>query len=456
MMHRKSPLLLQVSAALAALVTTLHGDAPIASHRYLADPASLVVGDRVYLYCSNDDESPVGGGYNIPDVVCVSSTDLKNWTDHGSVFHAARHTSWAKKSWAPGAIERDGKFFLYFGNGGGNIGVVVADSPAGPFRDVLGKPLIEHSTPGVQPATNMWLFDPGVFIDDDGQAYLYFGGNGEDNVRVVRLKRDMVTLDGEVKHMKAPHFFEASWVIKRKGIYYFCYSSNPKAGIRIEYMSSDRPDAGFSYRGIVADQPPLNHGDNNHAAEFLFKDRWYHAYHNRVVATEAGIPTSFRRNLGLEELHFNDDGSIRKVSYTTSGVERLGTLNPYAPVEAETFAAQKGVETEPCADGGMNLCDLQQGDWVKLVGVDFGTTGARTFRARIARGAGAGAIELRLGSHEGTLLGTCQVGAAPEGATQSWVEVSCQVEGARGLQDLCLRFTGAGAQLFKVDRWSFE
>ena len=287
---------------LAASAMNLHADYPVASHRYLADPSSLVTKDRVYIYCSNDDESPVHGSYNIPNVVCISSSDMKNWTDHGIVFDAARDTKWAKKTWAPCAIERDGKFYLYFGNGGGNIGVVVGDSPTGPFKDVVGKPLIEHGTPGVQPAKNMWLFDPGVFIDDDGQAYIYFGGNGDDNVRAAKLKKDMVTLDGEVIKMHAPNFFEAAWVWKKDGKYYFSYSSTPKAEMRIDYMTGDSP-LEFKYAGIVAAQPPINN-NNNHAVEFKFKDHWYHVYHNRIVATEAKIPTGFRRNIAAEEFTY--------------------------------------------------------------------------------------------------------------------------------------------------------
>ena len=455
--------MLQTSAhrlflALVALASTsplLRADYPVASHRYLADPASLVFKDRVYLYCSNDDESPVEGGYNIPDVVCVSSTDMKNWTDHGSVFRAAAETKWAKKTWAPGAIERDGKFYLYFGNGGGNIGVVVADNPLGPFKDVLGKPLIEHGTPGVQPAKNMWLFDPGVFIDDDGQAYLYFGGNGDDNVRVAKLKRDMVTIDGEILKLHAPNFFEASWVIKRNGIYYFAYSTTPKAGMRIDYMTGDSPTS-FAYRGIVADQPPLNN-NNNHAAEFLFKGRWYHAYHNRIVATQAKIPTGFRRNLAVEELDFEDDGSVRKVTYTTDGMTQRGYVDPYQLVEAETFAAQKGVETERCAEGGMNLTDLQNGDWVRITGVDFGARGAKKFHARVASAGTGGVIELRLGGPEGKLIGSCPV--KPTGDWQKWTSISCKVGGATGAQDLCLKFTGpenGEPKLFNLNQWKFE
>lgn len=438
---------------LVANASRVMADYPIASHRYLADPTSLVTKDRVYIYCSNDDESPVEGSYNIPNIICVSSSDMKNWTDHGSVFRAADSTKWAKKTWAPGAIERDGKFFLYFGNGGANIGVATAPSPIGPFTDPLGKPLITHGTPGVQPATNMWLFDPGVFIDDDGQAYLYFGGNGDHNVRVVRLKRDMITLDGEVMKMSATNFFEAAWVHKRNGIYYFSYSTTPKAQMRFDYLTSDNPTNGFTYRGVVSDQPPINN-NNHHAANFEFKGRWYHAYHNRIVAKQAGIPTGFRRNLALEEFSYNEDGAIKKVTFTTNGVAQIGQLDPYVRVEGETFNAERGVETEPCSAGGMNLSELHNGDWVKLVGVDFGAKGARQFSARVASAEQGGSIELRLGGPDGKLIGTCKV--ANTGGWQQWKDVSCDISGAAGRQDLCLKFTGGDQPLLNLDHWKFE
>lgn len=440
-------------AATLAFAPGLRADYPIVSHRYLADPSSLVTKDRVYIYCSNDDESPVQGSYNIPNVICVSSSDMKNWTDHGSVFRAEDSTTWAKKTWAPAAIERDGRFFLYFGNGGANIGVATAPTPIGPFTDPLGKPLITHRTPGVQPATNMWLFDPGAFVDDDGQAYLYFGGNGDFNVRCARLNRDMVSLDGEVIKMYATNFFEAAWVFKRQGRYYFSYSATPRANMRIDYMTSTNPTTGFTYQGAVANQPPIN-DNNNHAAQFEFKGRWYHVCHNRIVAKQAGIPTAFRRNLAIEEFGFNDDGTIRKVTFTTNGVAQIGHLDPYTRVEGETFNAQSGVETEPCSEGGMSLTDLHRDDWVKVVGVDFGAKGATAFQARVASASEGGTIELRLGGPDGRLIGTCKV--ENTGGWQSWKPVTCAVSGASGVQDLCLKFTGGEGALFNVDYWRFE
>jgi arabinoxylan arabinofuranohydrolase len=378
---------------------------------------------------------------------------MKNWADHGSVFRASDATTWAKKTWAPAAIERDGKFFLYFGNGGANIGVATAPTPTGPFTDPLGKALITHGTPGVQPARNMWLFDPGVFIDDDGQAYIYFGGNGDDNVRAAKLKSDMITLDGEVIKMNATNFFEAAWVFKRNGVYYFSYSTTPSAQMRIDYMTGDSP-TNFTYRGVVAAQPPLNFNDNNHSAQFEFKGRWYHVYHNRIVARQAGIPTGFRRNLGIEEFTFNDDGTIQKVIYTTNGVAQIGRVNPYARVEGETFQSQRGVETEPCAEGGMNLTDLNEGDWVKVAGVDFSSQGAKKYSARVASAGQGGSIQLRLGSPDGQLIGTCK--AENTGGAQAWKTVSCAVTGATGVQDLYLKVAGGEQPLLRLDHWKFE
>lgn len=119
------PTTLWLIVATSTLTPRLMADYPIASHRHLAAPAPLVTKDRVYVYCSDEDESPVQDGYNIPDVNCVSSSDMKNWTDLGPVFWTEKTTKWAKKSRAPSAIEHDGKFWLCFGNGGGVDGKLI-------------------------------------------------------------------------------------------------------------------------------------------------------------------------------------------------------------------------------------------------------------------------------------------------------------------------------------------
>jgi arabinoxylan arabinofuranohydrolase len=425
-------------------------DYPIASHRYLADPGALVFDGRVYLYNSNDDDNSVDGGYQMKSIVCVSSSDLKNWTDHGEVFRVPTNAGWANDSWAPAAVERNGKIYLYFGNNANGVGVASSTSPSAAFSDAKGSALIDASTPGAS-GTNSWLFDPSVFIDDDGQAYLTFGGNGDDNARIIRLNEDMVSVSGPAIALSVPSYFEASWMFKQNGLYYFSYSTNPAAGLRIDYLTSSSPTSGFSYRGVVADQPPSNN-NNNHHSIFSFEGSWYHAYHNRVVATQAGTPTTYRRNLALDRLEFNSDGTIQQVTYTTDGLPQLASLNPYLRVEAETTNAQSGIETEPCSAGGMDVTDLQDGDWIKVRGVDFASTGAQSFSASVA-GTTSGSIELRLDSLTGAIIGTCPVVAT--GGAQTWVSTTCPVSGATGVHDLYLRFGGVGSPLFNVDYWQF-
>jgi len=430
-------------------------DYPIVSHRHLADPGSMVYNGRVYLYCSNDDENPGDdkSGYQMKSIVCVSSSDLKNWTDHGIVFSVPKNCSWASFSWAPAPVVRDGKFFLYFGNSGNGIGVAVADNPLGPFVDPLGKPLVETSTTGVMPAEHMWLFDPMTFIDDDGQAYMYFGGNGDKNVRVIKLNRDMISVDGPAIHLSALNFFEASWMHKNNGIYYFSYSANPRAQMRIDYMTSQRPTSGFTYGGAVSKQPPLN-DNNNHQAIFKLNGEWYQAYHNRVVAKQAKIPPVYKRNLCVDQFKHNASGGIDTMVNTVDGVVQLSYLNPFERVEAETMNAQSGIYTEACKSGGMNVCNIENGDWIKIRGVDFGNKGAKKFSASVAGTTVYGQIELRLGDPSGTLIGSCKVD--PTGDNQIWKTVTCKVEKVSGVQDLYLKFTGGEGELFNFDWWQFS
>jgi len=420
-------------------------DYPVASHRYLADPGSLVHDGRVYLYNSNDDDNPVEGGYEMHSVVCVSSSDLKNWTDHGIVFSVPRDATWAGDSWAPQPIERDGTIFLYFGNNGNGVGVASSKDPTGGFKDAKGSVLVNGSTPGAS-GTNSWLFDPGALIDDDGQAYLAFGGNGENNARIIKLGSDLVSVSGSAAALSPKGFFEASFMFKRNDIYYLAYSTNPANGLRIDYLKSSSPMSGYTYGGIIGDQPPEN-GDNNHASEFLFKDKWYHAYHNRAVAKAAGIAPGYRRNLAIEPLEFNADGSIKQITYTKDGLTQVGTLDPYAKVEAETMNAQSGIETEVCGEGGMDVTSIASGDWIKVRGADF-RTGANKFQARVAS-TGPGAIELHLDSPTGMSIGKCDVAAT--GGAQVWKTVDCDVTGATGVKDLVLSFSGS----FNFNWWQF-
>ncbi len=188
-------------------------------------------------------------------------------------------------------------------------------------------------------------------------------------------------------------------------------------------MMSKSPTTGFTYAGVVAAQP-ANNNNNNHQSIFEFKGQWYHAFHNRKIAYQLGIPTEFKRNLGIEKLNYQADGRIEQITYTTNGIVQLEGLNPYLRVEAETMAAQKGVETEICSNGGMNVTGIKDGDWIKISDVNFGEKGAKKFMASLAGNGNGSSIELRLGSETGKLIGTLT--AIETKNNQTWKSLSCK------------------------------
>jgi arabinoxylan arabinofuranohydrolase len=172
------------------------------------------------------------------------------------------------------------------------------------------------------------------------------------------------------------------------------------------------------------------------------------------VARQANIPPVYKRNLCIDQFKHNADGTIDTMKNTVDGVAQLAYLNPFERVEAETMNAQSGIYTEISKAGGMNVCNIENGDWIKIRGVDFGKKGVQKFSASVAGTVGNGQIELRLGNPAGTLIGTCKV--ASTGDMQTWKTISCKVNKVTGVQDLYLKFTGGEGKLFNFDWWQFS
>ena len=203
----------------------------IIKNMYTADPAPMVYDDTLYLYTTHDEDNIINNFYTMKNWYVFSTKDMVHWENHGQIL-SLDDISWAvDRAWAPQCVERKGKFYFYFpvqGRNGVEVGVAVADSPIGPFKDI-GHPLVSEGD---------WNdIDPTVFIDDDGQAYLYFG-NPE--LRYVKLNEDMVSYDksvGVVKvkmtedafgkggHNTGTTYAEGPWFYKRKGIYYMVYAA---------------------------------------------------------------------------------------------------------------------------------------------------------------------------------------------------------------------------------------
>lgn len=288
---------------------------PLVRHIFAADPSARVFGDRLYVYTSHDEDNADENQHFYMLNWHVFSTDnMTDWIDHGAIF-SLDDISWAtKQAWAPDCIERNGKYYFYYPVEQTKIGVAVSNSPTGPFKDPLNKPLIDNTnnieTVGREP------IDPALFIDDDGQAYMYFGCR---DARVVKLKENMIELDGEIQpfvingiegHAENYDGFyaEAPWMFKCNGIYYLVYSNGWRAHSTIIYAMGSNPLGPFDYIGEV--MSPVGAG-TSHASIVEFKNKWYIFYHNNILSQNGK-----RRSVCFDEITFAPDGKINRLIYT--------------------------------------------------------------------------------------------------------------------------------------------
>jgi len=328
---------------------------PLWTGNFGADPNILIYNDRLYVYTSNDTLEYTAEGqlatstyqYGIQGIRIVSSSDLVNWTDHGPVnivgpantnpliedkyWQQLLSIPGVERSWAPTAawkvINRKPMFFLYWGNGGDGVGVVTSNTPVGPWTAPLNKLLVDRDTPTCAPVR--YLFDPSVFIDDDGQGYLFFGGGGsgrdvgpEGNARRVKLGGDMISLAADPVKWDVPWLFEASDMKKLKGVYYFSYSANSQytSGGSIVYVRPIDPMSGFGANPNTYDPPvvlttagvQLGSSDTNtHHAMFEFRGETYMIYHTQKVAEAMGVGRM--RSPSIDRMPINANGTIDPV-----------------------------------------------------------------------------------------------------------------------------------------------
>lgn len=490
------PMTTSVYAANSAIVKLPGYSNPLMDHKLGADPFALVYNGRVYVYMSSDayvynsDGTIIDNDFSaLNKINVISSADMVNWTDHGAIpvagFNNANNgngiAKWASLSWAPSVarktINGQDKFFLYFANGASGIGVLTANTPIGPWTDPLGKALVTGSTPGMSGVT--WLFDPAALVDDDGTGYLYMGGgipNTSDpasianpkTARVIKLGTDMISLNGSAVTIDAPYMFEDSGIHKYNGKYYYSYCFNfsgthPAAypAGEIGYMVSNSPMGPFTYTGHFLKNPSafFGSGGNNHHAVFNFNNQWYVVYHAQTVSkAQLGAGKGYR-SPHINKLFHNADGTIQEVQGNMTGVPQIANLNPYNRTEAETIGWNAGITTEASqAAGGpvnnLNVGYINNGDWVAVGNADFGSGGAKTYKANVASATAGGNIEIRLDSATGPLVGTLTVPST--GGWQNWQELTTTVSGATGVHNVFFVFTGTGTgYLFNFDYWQF-
>ena len=427
---------------------------PIIQTKYTADPAPLIYNDTVFLYTSHDEDDAMG--FKMQDWLLYSSTDMVNWREHGAVA-SLKDFDWVpydNGAWAVQCIERNGRFYLYCPMPGGvGIGVLVADSPYGPFRDPLGGPLIRNSDHDI---------DPTIMIDDDGQAYMYWGNP---KVYYVRLNEDMISYSGEI--MQDPttpgNYQEGPWVWKRNDFYYMAYASTccPEG---IGYAMSTEPTGAWEYKGMIIDASEKSRG--NHPGIIAFKGKSYVFGHSYDLLKQITPKFYERRSVDMDEMVYNPDGTIQNRSYfSVEGPQQVGTLNPFIRVEAETMAWSEGVKTRSETEWegdfdwarGKKIADrlfltsIQNGDYIMVQGVDF-ATGATSVEVSVSPIYG-GKIEIHAGEIDGPLIATVHINSSRESGM--WRTFTAPLKSVEGVNDLYFVFSGE-KELFDFDWWQFS
>ena len=470
---------------------------PLFQTKYTADPSPLVVGDTLFLYTSHD-ASPEdipdpnernSAGFFMYDWLLWSTTDMVNWTEHGAVA-SLKEFSWRSRengAWAIQTVERNGKYYLYAPLHGHGIGVLVADSPYGPFKDPLGQPLVwqkEH-----------WDdIDPTVYTDDDGQAYMYWGNP---HIYWTKLNSDMISTQGDIYivnpkdgvsrpaneeraniNLRAPwsekatwtvkNYQEGPWFYKRNGKYYLGYATTccPEA---LGYSMSDSPTGPWEWKGYIME--PTQRDRGNHPGICDYQGHSYVFGQNYDLMHLETFQHHERRAVSAQEIHYNADGTIQKLPYwlDQKPMQQLHWLNPYRRVEAETMnwgfglkSAKMGIENTgvvkdmPASTGKRNMYifDINDGEYIRLRGVDFGSKGAKQFSIIAAAAAQAGCtVTLRLNSQDGPAIGTAVIKST--GSADKYKTFSAKVSGATGVHDLYICFSKAQGDV-RLDYWQFK
>jgi len=437
-------------AAIAIPLAVL-ADNPIIQTVYTADPAPMVYNDTFYLYTGHDEDNSTN--FTMKNWRCFSSTDMVNWTDHGSPLSLSTFT-WAKSdAWAGQCIERNGKFYWYVpvtetSTGSMAIGIAVSDHPTGPFIDALGHPLISRSE-----------IDPTVFIDDDGQAYLYYGNP---DLYYVKLNEDMITYAGSIVKVplttagfgtrfnnatRATLFEEAPWLYKRNNLYYLLYAAG---GVpeNIAYSTSTSPTGPWVFQDTI--MPVQGTSFTNHEGVIDYKGHSYFFYHNGALPGGGG----FTRSVCAEEFSYNTDGTIPTLNMTTNGLNPIKNLNPFIKTEAETICWEEGVKTAEDATKGVYVTDIDKGDYIKVKSVDFGSIGAGLFTANVSCSSNGGTVELHLDSKTGPVIGILPV--CFTGSDSVWKDESTFVTATAGVHDLYLVFNSVFAgKILNMNSWQF-
>jgi len=387
-----------------SLTLSVAAQNPIIKDQFTADPSARVFNNRLYLFPSHDIHPSTNKNhenwFSMEDYHVFSSDNLTDWTDHG-VIVTQNKVPWIKTNsysmWAPDCIERNGKYYFYFPSTpkdttiakGFTIGVAIADKPEGPYK-------VEP-----QPIKNVKGIDPNVFIDKDGQAYLYWS---QGNIYGAKLKENMTELASDpvtLKNLPEKGLKEGPYVFERNGIYYLTYPHVENKTERLEYATGNNPLGPFKAAGVIMDESETGCWTNHHSV-LQFRGQWYLFYHHNDLSPKFDKNRSVR----IDSLSFNGDGTIKKVTPTLRGVGNTpakSTIQPdrYSAISS-SGASVDFLEPEDVFKGCKTTLSAAKA-FVRYDNVDFGKKKLKKVLVQ-AKSSVGGAIEIRIDKVDGPLL----------------------------------------------------
>jgi hypothetical protein len=402
---------------------------PIIRDQFSADPTARVFNGKVYLFPSHDIPAPESfprkDWFCMEDYHVFSSSNLTEWTDHG-VIVSQEKVEWVNPTsfsmWAPDCVERNGKYYFYFpaniktGRGFG-VGVAIADKPEGPY------------IPQKEPIANVRGIDPCVFIDKDGQAYIYYSLN---RIFAAKLKDNMIELASEpvvLGDLPTKGLVEGPFFFERNGKYYLTYPHVENKIERLEYAIADNPMGPFKVTGVIMDESPMGCWTNHHSI-MQYNNQWYLFYHENDLSPKFDKNRSVR----IDSLFFNEDGTILKVTPTFRGV---GVTSVLQKIELDRYshlsptgASVAFMDTTNTFNGWKSILSKQNA-WMTYNAVDFGSRKIKSVQVKAMSQTG-GTLQVRLDKADGTLLAEVKV---PKGT--AWNTVSARMlKYQRGIHNL--------------------
>lgn len=410
----------------------VHAQNPLVTHMFTADPTARVHEGKLFIYPSHDVVPPDSidmPRFCMPDYHIFSLENGSTWKDYGRVLDQ-NEVPWGEKNsfgmWAPDCIERDGKYYYYYpakpkdGSAFRRIGVGVSKSPEGPFK--WEKDYIKGVS-GI---------DPGLLLDDDKEAYLFFGGGHE--LYVAPLKKNMKEISSEPVHISGlpAGYKEGSFPFKKDSIYYLTFAHVfADEGYTIGYATADNPIGPYTYRGKMIDN--IGNG-TNHGSVVQYHGKWILFYHYWHLSGFNKM-----RSMCADYLEFKDDGTVRKVKPTIRGIG-IPTIGD--TIQIDRYNEISGAKTafvggnEP---NGWMVCEAGMMSWVKFNNVDFKQGEATKIKARVASGQRNGVFEIRLGNEKGKKIAEFPIHYT--GGWNKWENMETNLlEEVKGVQNIVVVF----------------